>query len=197
MEIMDEQPVNVLHVINGTDTTYYSVDKQIMEHYLKSNQPDNSHTLEIILPVLAALLTLVITRLFDFWSDRRKYKTEILKETRNAKIKYLSYLNKYKISLEKPKFPDADLEDFYDWTADSVIVQNPFEEIKIQGNIVFNDNEEILNLINELYYEAEKIRNEFNFKTREHSGDALKSASIIIDNLGKIIEKMSKNLNEV
>jgi hypothetical protein len=194
---MDEQPVKVLHVIKGADTTCYSVDKQIMEHYLKSNQSNNSHTLEIILPVLAALLTLVITRLFDFWSDRRKYKTEMLKETRNAKIKYLSYLNKYKISLEKPKFPDADLEDFYDWTADSVIVQNPFEEIKIQGNIVFNDNEEILNLINELYYEAEKIRNEFNFKTREHSRDALKSASIIIDNLGKIIEKISKNLNEV
>lgn len=194
---MDEQHIKVLQVINDTDTTCYSVDKQIIEHFIKSNQPDNSHTLEIILPVLAAILTLVITRLFDFWSENRKYKTEILKESRNAKVKYLSYLNKYKVSLEKPKFPNAEYEDFLEWTADSVIVQNPFEELKIQGNIVFNDTPEITGLVNELYGDAENIRNEYNYKSMEHSRDAINSARNIIENLEKIIEKISKNLNVV
>ena len=194
---MDEQPIKVLQVISDTDTTCYSVDKQIIENFIKSNPPDNSHTLEIILPVLAAILTLVITRLFDFWSENRKYKTEILKELRNAKVKYLSYLNKYKISLEKPKFPNAEYEDFLNWTADSVLVQNPFEELKIQGNIVFNDSPEITSLVNELYRDAENIRNEYNYKSMEHSSDAIKSARSIIENLEKIIEKISKNLNEV
>jgi len=194
---MDEQPIKVLQVISDTDTTCYSVDKQIIENFIKSNPPDNSHTLEIILPVLAAILTLVITRLFDFWSENRKYKTEILKELRNAKVKYLSYLNKYKISLEKPKFPNAEYEDFLNWTADSVLVQNPFEELKIQGNIVFNDSPEITSLVNELYRDAENIRNEYNYKSMEHSRDAIKSARSIIENLEKIIEKISKNLNEV
>ena len=194
---MDEQPIEVFRVVNGTDTTFYTVDKQIIEHYLKINQPDNFHTLEMILPVLAVILYMVIKELLNFWSDNRKYKREILKETRSAKIKYLSYLNKYKVSLEKPKFPDANLEDFYDWTANSVIVQNPFEDIKIQGNIVFNDNKEILNIINDLYYDAENIRNDFNFNTREHSRNAVKSAHNIINNLKIIIEKISQNLNEV
>jgi len=194
---MDEQPIKVLQVISDTDTTCYSVDKQIIENFIKSNPPDNSHTLEIILPLLAAILTLVITRLFDFWSENRKYKTEILKELRNAKVKYLSYLNKYKISLEKPKFPNAEYEDFLNWTADSVLVQNPFEELKIQGNIVFNDSPEITSLVNELYRDAENIRNEYNYKSMEHSRDAIKSARSIIENLEKIIEKISKNLNEV
>jgi len=194
---MDEQPIKVLQVINKTDTTCYSVDKQIIEHYLKSNQPDSSHTLEIILPVLAAILTLVITRLFDIWNENRKYKTEILKESRNTKVKYLSYLNKYKISLEKPKFPNAEYEDFLEWTADSVIVQNPFEELKIQGNIVFNNTPEITGLVNELYSDAENIRNEYNYKSMEHSRDAIKSARNIIENLEKIIERISKNLNDV
>jgi len=194
---MDNQPQKVLQVINGKDTISYSVDKQIIEHYIKNNPPDKSHTLEIILPVLAAILTLVITRLFDFWSENRKYKTEILKESRNAKVKYLSYLNKYKVSLEKPKFPNAEYEDYLEWTADSVIVQNPFEELKIQGNIVFNDTPEITGLLNELYGDAENIRNQYNYKSMEHSSDAIKSAKNIIENLEKIIEKISKNLNEV
>ena len=103
------------------------MDKQIIDHYIKNNPPDNSHTLEIILPVLAAILTLVVSKLLDFLIDNRKYKTEILKETRKIKVKYLSFLNKYKVSLEKPKFPNAEYEDFLDWTADSVIVQNPLK----------------------------------------------------------------------
>ena len=36
---MDNQPQKVLQVINGKDTISYSVDKQIIEHYIKNNPP--------------------------------------------------------------------------------------------------------------------------------------------------------------
>ena len=53
-----------------------------------------------------------------------------------------------------------------------------------------------MGLINDLYDDAEKMRNDYNFNAREHSRDNLKSARNIIENLEEVIQKISKNLNE-
>ena len=52
---MQDTTTKVFQVISSKDTITYTVDKQIVDHFIKEKPADNSHLFDILLPVLAAL----------------------------------------------------------------------------------------------------------------------------------------------
>ena len=187
---------NAFQIISSKDTVTYSVDKKIIDHFIKDQPANDFHLWDILLPVATALITLALTRFFDLLSEKRKYKAEIAKENRKLKVGYLKFLNALKASLGKTHFPDADYDDFKRWTADRMVGSNPFEDLKIHSNIVFNSNSDIIDVIDKLYSNAEKISNQFNWTTKEHPDDNLTLAENIFLDLTTAVMSISKNLNE-
>jgi len=190
----DTNTIRAIQIINKQDTVTYNVDKKIIDHF--TNKPsDISHYIEILIPVTVALLTLVLTKLFDNWTENKKYKKELQKENRKLKIYHLKRLNSLKTAMGKSHFPDADYDDFLDWIADKMVGENPFEELKINSNIIFNGNREIIEHIDKLFNNAEIINLNFDWQNKGHHQDSYRIAKLIYDELNEVINKISKNLN--
>ena len=191
----DSTTVKVFQVIDNNDTVTYTVDKKIVDHFIKEKSSDISHYIEILIPVAVALITLTLTKLFDIWAENRKYKKDILKENRRLKIHFLKYLNSLKTSLGKSHVPNADFEDFLGWIADKMVGTNPFEDLKNNSNIIFSGNNELIELIDELFNKAETINDNFDWNKKEHPNESRSIAKNIYDELGDVIKKISNNLN--
>ena len=190
----DTTTIKVFQVIDNKDTVTYHVDKSIIEHFVKEKPSDVSHYIEILIPLIVVLVTFSLTKFYDFWTENRKYKKEISKENRKKKINFLKYLNTLKISFGKSHFRNADYEDFLGWIADKMVGTNPFEDLKINSNIVFNGDIELIENIDELFNNANTINGNFNWTKKEHPNESLTIAKEIYDKLGKVINNISKNL---
>jgi len=193
--MIDTTFVKTFQVIGNNDTVNYSVNKEIVEYFTKEKPTDYSHYIEVLIPVFVIFLTLILTKLFDFWTENRKYKKDFLKENRKQKIHFLKYLNNLKTSLAKPLIPDADINDFKEWIADRMVGINPFEDLNINSNIIFNGNNALIEHINRLFNNAETIRNEFKWNGGKHPSASYTIAKDINDELGLVIEQIADNLN--
>lgn len=191
----DTTLTKAFQIIDKNDTVTYTVDKEIIDHFVKNKATDFSHYFEILIPVAVALITITLTKLLDIWAENKKNKRAILKKNRKMKIHYLEYLNTLKTSFGKSHFPNADYDDFLNWIADKMVGTNPFEDLKINSNIIFNSNNELIELIDELFNKADTINNNFDWPNKEHPNESLRIAGKIYDELGDVIDKISKKLN--
>ena len=191
----DTPTIKAFQIIDKNDTLTFNVDKKIIDHYIKDKSTDISHYVDILIPVVVALLTLTLTKAFDMWTENRRYKKDILKENRKIKIHFLKYLNTLKAALGKSHFPNADYEDFLNWIANKMVGANPFEDLKINANIIFYDDNELIILIDNLFNNSETINENFDWNNKEHPNKSLDIAKIIYDDLDKVIKKISMNLN--
>jgi hypothetical protein len=187
----DTTKVNVVNVIAKKDTITLQVDKSVLKE-LHSKSQGSTQTLTVILPIVAALVTLALTKWFDYLFENKKFKNEILKKNRIDKVNALRQLNKLKTSIYKISLPNPELEDLYESAADKMIGVNPFLELEVNCNILFN--KEINDIANRLYYDAEEIDRNFNWKKKEHPTDSITLGRKIVDDLDLIIEKISQTI---
>lgn len=191
----DSTLVTTVQVISNNDTTNYSINKEIVEHFIKDKSTDYSHYVEILIPVIVALLTLILTKFFDNWSENKKHKRELLREQRKLKTHLLTNLITLKTSLGKTHFPNPDYEDFLNWTADKMVGTNPFEDLRINSIILFRNNNSLISLIDKLFNNANIINSNFNWTKKEHPSSNLDIAKEIYDDIEEVIKKISKVLN--
>jgi hypothetical protein len=190
----DTTSIKAFQIIGKNNTITYSIDKETVNHLAKEKPSDSSHYIDILIPIAVALLTMALTKLFDMWMENRKYKREILNENRKSKINFIRYLNSMRTSFEKSHSPDADYEDFLTRIANKMVSNNPFEDLKNSANIIFNDNKELIRLIDELFSNAESINNNFDWKNG-HPSKNLDYAKDIYEKLGDVIKKISNDIN--
>lgn len=188
----DTTKVEALKIITKTDTITLQVDKQLLNYSHNEKSPDTFQILAVVLPIGAALITLALTKWFDVIFENKKFRNEILKKNRVDKVSTLKQLNELKTSLYKMNIPNPELEDFYEGTADKMIGVNPFHDLEINCNILFN--RDIIDLANRLYYSAEEINRNFNWKKKEHPSESIKLAREISEDLDKIIDKISQTI---
>lgn len=190
--MIDSTKVVALRIITKTDTISLQVDKQLLDYSSKEKSPDTFQILAIVLPIAAALVTLALTKWFDFTFENKKFRNEIFKKNRIDKVNILRQLNELKTSLHKINIPNPELEDFYENIADKMIGINPFHDLEINCNILFN--RDIIDLTNRLYYSAVEINRNFNWKKKEHPSESIKLAREISEDLDKIIDKISQTI---
>jgi len=188
----DTTKVEALKIITRTDTITLQVDKQLLKSSFKEKSPDTFQILAVVLPILAALITLALTKWFDFIFENKKFRNEIFKKNRIDKVNILRQLNELKTSLHKINIPNPELEDFYENIADKMIGINPFHDLEINCNILFN--RDIIDLTNKLYYKAEEINSNFNWKKKEHPFESIKLSQDISEDLDTIIDMISQSI---
>lgn len=189
----DSITVEAIKITSKPDTITLHVDRKLLGYSDCKKQVDTIQILAIVLPFVATILTLLITRWFDNISVNKRFKREIQKENRTNKIKILKNLNDLKTSLHKPHFPNPELEDFYEWTANKMIDANPFHDLQVYSNILFN--RDVINIANDLYYTAEEIKSNYKWKSREHPSESITLGGKILENLNLIIDKISQNIS--
>lgn len=186
--------IDVINLITKKDTLTISVNENIVNSLSKEQSVDTFQVLAIILPIVATLLTLFLTRLFDNISESKKYKRDILKQNRSHRISIWKSLEELRTSLYKTNFPDAEIYDFYIWTADRMISVNPFYDLKINSNILFD--RDIIDLSNSLYNSADTISQDFDWQLKEQPSSNINLGKEILENLDKIINKISQNIKD-
>lgn len=190
----DSTTVEAIKITSKPDTITLHVDRKLLGYSDCKKQVDTIQILAIVLPFVATILTLLITRWFDNISENKRFKREIQKENRTNKIKILKNLNDLKTSLHKPRFPNQELEDFYERTADKMTDDaNPFHDLQVYSNILFN--RDVINIANDLYYTAEKIKSNYKWKSKEHPSESITLGGKILEDLNSIIDKISQNIS--
>jgi len=82
----DTTAIEALRIITKNDTITLQVDKSLIGYPKNEKSIDTIQILAIILPVIAALLTLIITKWFDNIAENKKYKNQILKDNREQRL---------------------------------------------------------------------------------------------------------------
>ena len=190
----DTTKIIALRIVSSKDTITLQVDKSLLNFTEKDSKPDAIQILAIVLPITAALITLFLTKLLDNWTENKKNKNDILRKNREDKTAILKTLNEIKASLTVSSFQDAELDDYYEWTADRMIGINPFYNLFISCNILFN--KEIIELSHSLYYKAERIKQNFSHLEQRHASESIRLAGNMIDDLESIINLISDDLKK-
>ena len=190
----DTTKTEVIKLVSNSDTVSYSVDKKIINHFTKEKSVETVQILAIVLPILASLLTLMIVRWFDNISESKKHKREIAKESRKERKDFLKYLNKLDTDIRKSNNPETTSDDFPEWTANNMVGKNPFESLKLNGNVYFNE-KEINSLIDKLYDNAETINRLFDWNTKTHGENCVNLGATILSEIGDLRKLISNNLN--
>jgi hypothetical protein len=193
MQMKDTLKIEVVKMTTTKDTIAYSVDKGIVNHFIKEKSIDTFQILAFVLPIIASLLTLLIKGWLDNINEEKKYTRELNKESRRQRQAFLKLVNKLQATFRKSNDPAANYDDIVLNTANFVVGLNPFENMYVNANLYFTD-QEIISLIEEMYLNAETINRLFDWDKKEHGQESVKLGEKILEDIEILRTKIAETL---